>query len=116
MASALELTSGRLPRTPSGTPTAQPTSAETSMSPTKVTTTWPGVKPSALMMPMSRWLVSTAPLTTLATISAAAPSAKTANASRKVSVRVVVRPKICPMSRYESDPLSAPGGTIAAIS
>ncbi len=87
-----------------------------SMSPTKLATTWPGVKPNALTTPISRWLVSTAPLTTLATMSAAAPSAKTANASKNVSANVVVRPKICWMSKYESDALTAPGGTTAAIS
>jgi hypothetical protein len=58
-----------------------------------------GHKPSALTMPMSRWLVSTALLTTLATTRAAVPSAKTARASKNVKVNVVVRPKICWMSK-----------------
>src|SRR6516225_2420848 len=105
-------TDSRLPATPA----RQPASAGTATRMMYVATTWPGENPRDFSTPIRRVPATTAPLTTLATISTDMTSPITPNVTRN-GTQGAIEPVACALTVSQDwAPIRAPGGSAARTS
>src|SRR6516165_10712317 len=108
---AVWLSSGTDSRLPATTPITQPRNAGTATWITYEATTCPGENPMDFSTPIRRVPATTAPLTTLATISTDMTSPITANATRN-GTQGAIAPVACSFTvSQDCAPISAPGGS-----
>nr|BFE73250.1 hypothetical protein GCM10020092_065510 [Actinoplanes digitatis] len=98
---------------PATTPSAAPASAGTSACARYARTTWFGVNPSALRMPIRRVPVPTAPAITLPTMSTAITTPSTPNATRNGTSSAVLLALSARVVSQERAAVSAPAGRAA---
>src|SRR5215468_2080832 len=105
--------SGRDSRLPTTTPATQPSNAGTATWMTYEATTWPGVKPIDFSTPIRRVPATTAPLTTLATISTDITSPISPNATMN-GTQGAIEPVSCSLTvSQDCAPIRAPCGSAA---
>src|SRR6516225_8991938 len=113
---AVWLSNGTDSRLPATTPARQPASAGTATRMMYVATTWPGENPRDFSTPIRRVPATTAPLTTLATMSTDMTSPMIPNATRN-GTHGAIEPVACALTVSQDwAPIRAPGGSAARTS
>src|SRR5215470_4348073 len=110
---AVWLSSGTDSRLPTSTPATAPAAAGMATWSTYATTTCAGEKPTDLSTPIRRVPATTAPLTTLATISTAITSPIRPNATMNGTQGAIEAVALSLVARYDCAPSSAPRGSTA---
>src|SRR5438105_7770575 len=95
------------------TPARQPTAAGMATCSTYAVTTWAGENPTDFSTPIRRVPATTAPLTTLATISTAITSPITPNATMNGTQGAIDAVARSLAVRYDCAPSSEPDGSVA---